>query len=99
MDAADGRLARIKSRFLDSDEEDTDWQYGALAETIAIAEHYKRRAEHYKRRVHALEAQAEVAAAGEGVPDYRVARGCLPMDPDAEPSEVVIRRSRDEERK
>ena len=32
------RLARIKSRFLDCDEEDADWLYQALAETIAIAE-------------------------------------------------------------
>lgn len=34
-----------------------------------------------------------VVAAREA-PDYRVARGCLPMAPDAEPSEVVIRRFR-----
>ena len=39
----DERLKRIKSRFLDCDEEDTDWQYQALAETIAIAEHYQAR--------------------------------------------------------
>ena len=53
----DERLKRIKSRFLDCDEEDTDWQYQALAETIAIAEHYQ-------ARIAALEAQAALYKKG-----------------------------------